>query len=330
MSACCQPGRAEDAGAAHAEATPRVHGAAPPKTADGDVGPHTEVASHDGMVLIAAGEFRMGSDSADVFPDDGEGPVRTVFVSDFWIDTTAVSNEQFAAFVDDTGYVTDAERFGWSYVFGAFVDPAARERIQPGTVPGASWWRAVRGACWRAPFGAGSAPADHPVVHVSWQDAGAYAGWAGKRLPTEAQWEKAARGGTDQQTYPWGEELTPGGEFRMNIWRGEFPTVNTAADGYSATAPVDAFRPNGYGLFNTSGNVWEWTADWWSAHWHRREQERTRRDPSGPPAGQDKVVRGGSYLCHRSYCNRYRNSGRTHNSPDSSTGHTGFRLVADA
>lgn len=281
-------------------------------------------------MLIPAGEFQMGSDGPDVFVKDGEGPVRTVFVSSFWIDPVAVSNARMAEFVEATGYVTDAERFGWSFVFADYIHPAARSSVVTGRVPGAPWWRAVRDACWRAPFGPGSvADPEHPAVHVSWQDATSYAAWAGNRLPTEAQWERAARGGGEQATFPWGEELTPGGEHRMNVWQGQFPTRNTGDDGYLATAPVNAYPPNGMGLYNTSGNVWEWTADWWSTHWHGREQERTRRDPTGPPAGQARVVRGGSYLCHASYCNRYRNAGRTFNTADSSTGHTGFRVVAD-
>lgn len=284
------------------------------------------------MVPIPGGSFRMGSDRPDAFAGDGEGPVRSVFVSPFRIDATAVSNDAFRAFADATGYVTDGERWGWSFVFDGLIAPYARNHIIAGAVPGAPWWRPVAGASWRAPFGPGSDTGqlgDHPVVHMSWNDASAFAAWAGKRLPTEAEWERAARGGLDQQTYPWGDGLLPNGKPRMNIWQGIFPTHNDGTDGYLATAPVAAFAPNGFGLFNTSGNVWEWIADRWSATWHTAERRETRRDPAGPPHGDERVIRGGSYLCHASWCNRYRVAGRSHNTPDSSTGHMGFRCAAD-
>lgn len=275
----------------------------------------------------------MGDGTGLGFADDGEGPVREVALRPFRMAATAVTNREFAEFVDATGHETDAERFGWSFVFGANVAKPARADIVPGSVPGAPWWRAVRGAYWRAPGGLGSSVeelADHPVVHVSWNDASAYAAWTGTRLPTEAEWEYAARGGLEQAVYPWGNEREPDSEYRCNIWRGTFPTRNLASDGYRTTAPVTAFAPNGYGLYNTSGNVWEWCADWWSADWHVPARRATRRDPSGPPRGEAKVLRGGSYLCHESYCTRYRVAARTCNSPDSSTGHTGFRCASDA
>ena len=284
------------------------------------------------MVEITGGEFRMGSEDPDCFADDGEGPVRSVHVTRFHIDRTAVSNADFGAFVDATGYRTEAEGFGWSFVFAAFVEGTGRGGVLDARVPGAPWWLAVRGANWRTPAGLGSdvrALPHHPVVHVSFHDATAYAAWAGKRLPTEAEWEKAARGGLEGQRYPWGDRLTPKGEHRCNIWQGEFPRHNTAGDGYLGTAPVKAFRPNRFGLFNTSGNVWEWTADRWSTDWHAAESAATSVDPGGPAEGESRVVRGGSYLCHDSYCNRYRVAARTHNTPDSSTGHTGFRCAAD-
>lgn len=283
------------------------------------------------MRLIRAGSFLMGNESEDAFSRDGEGPVREVFVDDFYIDATTVTNRDFAAFVGATGYVTEAERFGWSFVFDGLIDSRDRSSIIDGVVPGAPWWRGVRGADWAHQFGPHSGIdelADHPVVHVSWNDAAAYAAWAGKRLPTEAEWEKACRGGLVQTVFPWGNELEPDAEHRMNVWQGSFPGHNTAADGYLATAPAKSFPPNGYGLFNMTGNVWEWVFDYFSPTWHRTASDETRRDPRGPHTGTSRTMRGGSYMCHVSYCNRYRNAGRTGNTPDSTTGHTGFRCAA--
>jgi formylglycine-generating enzyme required for sulfatase activity len=280
------------------------------------------------MITLDGGEFLMGTDDAEGFPADGEGPIRPVVVRPFQIDATAVTNAQFGTFVKATGYVTEAEKFGWSYVFGAFVDPAVA-KLQPGSLPQTPWWSAVRDAYWRSPEGAGSSiseRANHPVVHVSWNDAQAYCAWAGVRLPTEAEWEYAARGGLEQARYPWGDELTPRGAWRCNIWQGRFPTVNTSDDGYVGTAPVKSFRPNGYGLYNVVGNVWEWCADWFSRDFHI---DGPRDNPTGPSTGENRVTRGGSYLCHASYCNRYRVAARSSNTPDSSTGNTGFRCVRD-
>nr|WP_230396340.1 formylglycine-generating enzyme family protein [Streptomyces blattellae] len=278
------------------------------------------------MVLLPGGEFLMGAQDSEGFPADGEGPVRAVRLDAFRIDACAVTNEQFAAFVADTGHITDAERFGWSYVFAGFLPGALRRGApRPEQTP---WWCGIEGATWQRPEGPGSTVAergDHPVVHVSWQDAAAYAAWAGKRLPTEAEWEYAARGGLEQRRYPWGDELNPGGEFRCNIWRGTFPTKNTAADGYRATAPVDSFAPNGFGLHNVSGNVWEWCADWWATD----HSTAIHSNPTGPGSGTAKVIRGGSHMCHESYCNRYRVAARSANTPDSSSGHTGFRCAGD-
>lgn len=291
---------------------------------------HREVAR--GMAHIQGGEFSMGGDDPDAFPDDGEGPVRTVRLSAFLIDTTAVTNRQFAAFVKATGYETDAERFGWSFVFHLFVGPEQRPHVMDGTVPEAPWWFAVEGATWRAPEGPGSdvgTRPQHPVVHVSWRDAAAYAAWAGKRLPSEAEWEMAARGGLHRATYAWGDELVPKNRWRCNIWQGTFPRVNTADDGHVGPAPVKSYAPNGRGLYEVAGNVWEWCADWWSTTWHAEERTDTRVDPVGPLDGEFRVTRGGSYLCHDSYCNRYRVAARTRNTPDSSTGNTGFRCAAD-
>ncbi|MFT4013839.1 MAG: formylglycine-generating enzyme family protein [Paracoccus sp. (in: a-proteobacteria)] len=286
---------------------------------------------HGGMVLIPAGPFLMGEDSGEGFDADGEGPVREVDLDAFLIDETAVTNAQFARFVTATGYRTDAETFGWSYVFYAALHPKAAHAVMRASVPTVPWWLAVSGASWQAPEGPGSSTddrQDHPVVHVSWRDAVAYAAWAGKRLPTEAEWEKAGRGGLHRQRFPWGNDLTPDGGHRCNIWQGDFPASNTAEDGYLATAPVRSFAPNGYGLWQMSGNVWEWTADYWSASWHVPAHPKTRHNPSGPHAGRARVIKGGSYLCHASYCNRYRLAARSHNDEDSTTGHMGFRCAA--
>jgi formylglycine-generating enzyme required for sulfatase activity len=284
------------------------------------------------MVRLDGGTFRMGTDSGVGFPEDGEGPARDVTVDAFYVDRFAVTNAQFAEFVQATGYTTDAERFGWSFVFEDFLDPDDRGRVFD-DVPGAEWWVAVEGADWLHPEGPSSTVLedrlDHPVTHVSWRDATAYAEWAGKRLPTEAEWEYAARGGLTGERYPWGDELTPDDEHRCNIWQGEFPEHNTGEDGYLATAPVDAFEPNGYGLYNNAGNVWEWCTDWFSPDYHTTDAYDSD-NPTGPADGTERVMRGGSYLCHRSWCNRYRVAARSKNTPDSSTGNMGFRCVVDA
>ena len=267
----------------------------------------------------------MGSESGLGHPTDGEGPLREVCLAPFRMDTTVVTNAAFETFVSHTGYETDAERFGWSFVFHLEVEERLNRSAR--RVQGASWWIQVPGAAWHAPAGPGShAKASHPVVHVSWNDAVAFSNWTGKRLPTEAEWEYAARGGLEQATYPWGDEFPTGEAARANIFEGVFPTRDTGEDGYAGTAPVDAYQPNGYGLYNMVGNVWEWTADWFSAE----HSTQMVSDPPGPVHGEARVIRGGSFLCHDSYCNRYRVSARSSSTPDSSTSNMGFRLARSA
>ena len=281
------------------------------------------------MVRIPGGIFLMGTDDDAGFPADGEGPIREVDVSPFFIDETAVTNAQFGRFVRQTRYRTEAERYGWSFVFHSFV-PRKVARTVTQAVAEAPWWWRVDGACWRRPEGQGSGISrrmDHPVVHISWNDAQAYCRWAGKRLPTEAEWEMAARGGLLGKRYVWGDDLTPDGRHMCNIWQGDFPNTNTKEDGHAGTAPARSFDPNGFGLYNVAGNVWEWQWDWFSPTFHR---DGPMTDPAGPPSGMSRVIRGGSYLCHESYCNRYRVAARSANTPDSSTGNMGFRCVADA
>jgi len=273
----------------------------------------------DGLIRIPEGRFLMGTANVDTHPGDGEGPVRSVELAAFGVDPFAVTNDAFSQFVVETGYVTDAERYGWSFVFGPQVPSQARSRIMPGRIAALPWWVAVEGATWRCPEGQGSdidGRGDHPVVQVSWFDADRYAGWAGGRLLTEAEWERAARGGLVQATYPWGNRLLgDDGRHLCNIWQGDFPYENSVQDGFAGTAPVDAFDPNGFGLYNMCGNVWEWCSDRWST-------------PSNDD-GVEMLIRGGSYLCHDSYCNRYRVSARSHSAPDSSATNTGFRIGAD-
>jgi formylglycine-generating enzyme required for sulfatase activity len=281
----------------------------------------------DTLVDVPAGTFRMGDESVWAYPGDGEGPVHDVTLDAFRIDRFAVTNDAFTRFVDATGWVTDAERCGWSFVFGGLLPddfPDTRG------VVGAEWWRQVFGAQWRHPEGPQSdldGRDDHPVVHVSWRDASAYCRWTGTRLPTEAEWERAARGGRVGTAFPWGDDLEPGGQHRMNVFQGSFPDRDTGADGFVGTAPVDAFPPSDLALHNVTGNVWEWCADWFGVDAYVHHDAR---DPRGPRAGEQRVQRGGSYLCHLSYCRRYRVSARYGSQPESSTGNAGFRVAADA
>ena len=284
--------------------------------------------SIQGMARLDGGWFLMGSESPDILPLDGEGPVRRVCLDPFFTSLHPVTNEHFAEFVAATSYLTDAERFGWSFVFKDQILSTATT-MNHTAVLGAPWWYRVKGASWTRPFGLDSSLVEldnHPVVHVSFTDAEAFCDWSGTRLPTEAEWEYAARGGREQATYPWGDELLPGGRHMCNVWQGTFPDVNLVEDGFSGTSPVDSFEPNGYGLFTPIGNVWEWCADYFHTDWHVLASPL---NPVGPPRGTTRVLKGGSYLCHESYCKRYRNSARTGNSPDTSAGNIGFRVVRD-
>jgi formylglycine-generating enzyme required for sulfatase activity len=276
----------------------------------------TKSASAIELAQIDAGSFLMGSESAEAMPTDGEGPVR----------------EEFLEFIESTGYVTEAEEAAWSFVFVGQLSETTRKENVLGFDENLSWWAAVRGACWKHPTGPSSSIEqllDHPVVHISWNDASAYAQWAGKRLPTEAEWEKAARGYSSQQNFAWGESLELDGRHMCNVWQGEFPVNNSLLDGHYSTAPVRSFEANSFGLYNVSGNVWEWTADWYSSDWHANQMVETRVNPTGPATGVNKVTKGGSFLCHASYCNRYRLSARSSSAPSATFSHTGFRVASD-
>ncbi|MEI6948629.1 formylglycine-generating enzyme family protein [Paraflavisolibacter sp. H34] len=309
--------------------------------------------SKKGMVLLPGGTFFRGGDR-----DGADGsPRHQVRVKSFWMDATEVTNAQFAAFVAATGYVTVAERKpDWeelkktlppgtprpadsllvpaSLVFQATAGPVDLAHYS-------QWWRWKQGASWRHPEGPGSdleGKEAHPVVQVAWEDAQAYCRWAGKRLPTEAEWEYAARGGLQEAVYAWGREDRHQGAPKMNSWDGQFPYHNSLEDGYLTTAPVGSYAPNGYGLFDLSGNVWEWCSDWYDARYYQTFAHRVADNPRGPAASYDpedpytpkKCLRGGSFLCNDSYCSGYRTAKRMKSSPDTGLEHTGFRCVADA
>lgn len=298
-----------------------------------------------GMVWVPGGMFLMGSDRH--YPE--EAPAHRVAVGGLWMDRCAVTNAAFRRFVDATGYVTVAERppdpADYPHADPALLVPASAVfRRPPHPVPLTDpyrWWFHVPGASWRHPRGPQSSLKgleDHPVVHVAWQDVSAYSTWVGKDLPTEAEWERAARGGLEGAEYPWGDELTPGGRHMSNVWQGEFPVSNERLDGYEYTAPVRSFPPNGYGLFEMTGNVWEWTTDWYQDHaaatpgccavddpqGGERDRSVDARDPARLPR---KVVKGGSHLCAPNYCSRYRPAARMAQPVDTSTSHVGFRCV---
>ncbi len=259
------------------------------------------------MVFIEGGSFAMGA--SDGMPY--EAPVHQVTVKSFWMDTHEVTVANFSRFVTATGYVTEAEQFGWSLVFN----------VEHGA------WQKVDGANWRHPDGPGSQVApNEPVTQVSWNDANAYARFAGKRLPTEAEWEYAARGGLVGKTYSWGEDLRPEGKPVANWWQGHFPTRNTGEDGFRGRAPVGSFAPNGYGLFDMAGNVWEWCSDWFAPDTYTI-REAVAEDPLGPKDGKERVIRGGSWMCSENFCSNYRVAARSHATPDSGLNNLGFRCV---
>jgi formylglycine-generating enzyme len=300
------------------------------------------------MIRIPGGTFRMGSDRH--YPE--EAPIHRVTVDGFWIDRTPVTNREFRKFVNATGYVTFAE-----------IAPDPKE--YPGALPHmlkaaslvftppkqpvdlrdwSQWWNFKPGANWRRPYGPRSSISgldDHPVVHVAYRDAKAYAVWAGRELPTEAEWESAARGGLDGAEFAWGDEFTPGGKHMANTWQGNFPRENLGTNGFYRTSPVMAFPPNGYGIHDMIGNVWEWTSDWWSAK-HEADAPKACCIPENPRGGRleesydscqpqikipRKVIKGGSHLCAPNYCRRYRPAARHAEAVDTSTSHLGFRCI---
>jgi formylglycine-generating enzyme len=315
--------------------------------------PNKDITAPSGMVWIPGAEFTMGTDDVRSFPN--ERPAHKVQFEGFWIDEHDVTNAEFTKFVEATGYVTTAERKpDWEEL---------KKELPPGTpkpddsvlVPGSlvftptsqpvplndlsAWWRWVPGASWRHPEGPGSnitGRENHPVVQVSWYDAMAYAKWAGKRLPTEGEWEYAARGGLDGKRYPWGDEFRPKGKYMANTWQGQFPVTNSAEDGFVGTSPVKSFPPNGYGLYDMAGNVWQWCSDWYRVDaFTELASQNVCRDTGGPseswdpadPNAPKRVVKGGSFLCNPSYCESYRPSARRGTPPDTGTSHTGFRCV---
>lgn len=309
-----------------------------------------ENAAIENMVLIPGGEYLMGSSGNEGRPD--EYPQHTVKVKDFWMDETEVTNAEFREFVEATGYITTAEQKPDWEELKKQLPPNTPKPSEDVLVPASlvfrpghhssphEWWQWTNGANWKQPQGEGSSikgKDDYPVVHISWYDANAYAKWAGKRLPTEAEWERAARAGFLNKTFPWGDGHADEDHPMANIWQGHFPDSNTHTDDYERTAPVKSYQPNKYGLYDMAGNVWEWCSDWYDADYYKKQNENVTFDPMGPddsydpeePAVKKKVIRGGSFLCHDSYCSGYRVSARMKVSPDTGLEHTGFRCVKD-
>jgi formylglycine-generating enzyme required for sulfatase activity len=305
---------------------------------------------HQGMKLIPGGKFMMGCADNTGRPD--EYPLHKVEVRSFWMDETEVTNRQFRKFVESTGYITTAERKIKLDLIQAkqlghidsILPPSSLVFSQPQLNVSLDrpdqWWKLVPGANWRHPQGPGSnieGKEDFPVVHVSWEDANAYAIWAGKRLPTEAEWEYAARGGLHKKPFSWGSESLQTNMPKANTWQGDFPMKNTGWDGFLGLAPVQSFAPNAFGLYDMAGNVWEWCSDWYDASYYQQNAKTVLKNPSGPlksfdpdePWVQKKVVRGGSFLCDISYCCSYRVSARMKTSTETGLEHTGFRCVID-
>lgn len=279
---------------------------------------------------VPAGKYLLGSSQTAGFDADKEGPPCLIELSNFEIGATTVTNEQFAAFVAQTGYVTEAEKFGWSFVFHYFVSPAVKKVSQ--TVPNLAWWYAVKGADWRHPEGPDSSLAkrmDHPVVQVSRNDAVAFCQWAGLQLPTEAQWEAAAKGLTNFERYPWGNDFLLDGRHHCNIWQGNFPLSNTKEDGFTNTAPAKYYEPNGLGLYQVIGNVWEWCSNPARIDLTVFQQQDAQYFWKNYQQIDDQyyATRGGSFLCHQSYCKRYRIAARNGNSAMSAANNLGFRCV---
>lgn len=275
-------------------------------------------------VSFAGGRSFVGTDGP-VLPNDGEGPRRAVTIRPFRLETTPVTNARFAAFIAETGYVTEAERFGWSAVFAGLL-PTPAGGLTHGQAP---WWVRLDNANWAQPEGPGSTiedRQDHPVVQVSWADALAFAGWCGGRLPTEAEWEHAARGHLTDPRFPWGNDEPDDQLVMANIWQGSFPSTNTLADGYLGTSPVKAFAANGAGLYDMVGNVWEWTND---AFRIRSLSSAAKVRNAAAARDADKVLKGGSFLCHASYCYRYRIAARSPLSAPSAASNVGFRVAYD-
>ena len=321
--------------------------------------PPAKPAASSKMVLVEGGTFTMGSTDADNLAGNVEKPAHPVTVSSFWIDEAEVTNAQFAAFVEATDHITGAEKdIDWEELKQQLPPGTPQpdpEALRAGSMvfsPPANavplndmrgWWKWVVGANWRHPEGPDSnldGREDHPVVHVSWNDAMAYAKWAGKRLPTEAEWEYAARGGLKSKPFTWGDAPYSDEKPQANIWQGEFPHINSEADGYTRTAPVKSYPPNGFGLYDMSGNVWEWCSDWWRVdlYRHRVGKGEAVVDPVGPPRFFDprhphekqRVTRGGSFLCHDCYCAAYRPGGRRGTAFDTGMSHIGFRCARSA
>lgn len=259
------------------------------------------------MVLIKGGTFQMGTDDGMPY----ESPVHAVEIESFYMDKHEVTVAEFAKFAAATNYKTDAEKFGWSGVFN----------FETGE------WQRVDGADWRNPEGKIAANPNEPVVQISWKDADAYAKWAGKRLPTEAEFEYAARGGLIGKKYSWGDELKPNGKPQANWWQGNFPDKNTNEDGFFSRAPVKSFAPNGFGLYEMTGNVWEWCGDWYADDYYVNSPGK---NPPGAKNGDERVIRGGSFLCAENFCTNYRVAGRSHATPDSGLNNLGFRCARDA